>query len=205
MASQPTSYNWPANKPSDKISTWPQVRSWGVSIFYINTQVTFVRWPASQLQLASQPAIWQKCQSNQKSDPWVGSGWHLLDGQSVDWPASQLQLASQQAIWQSVNLTLSQILRVSIFYINTQVTFGQMTSQPANCNWPVNQPSDKNVNLTKSQIPGGGSGWHFVGWPVSQLASQPAAIGQPTSHLTYCQPDPMSDLGGCPSFISIHK
>ena len=52
----------------------------GVSIFYINIQVTFC-------QMASQPAgIGQptshltKCQPNPKSDPDGGSGWHFVRG-----------------------------------------------------------------------------------------------------------------------------
>ena len=40
----------------------------------------------------------------------------------------------------------------------------------------------------KMSLPRGGSGWHFVWWAVSQPASLPAAIGQPTSHVTKYQP-----------------
>ena len=61
----------------------------------------------------------------------------------------------------------------------------QPTSQPAN------KPSGQNVNLAKIQILEEGSGQYFDRWPVSQQDIQPAAIGQPTSHLTIYQPDPI--------------
>ena len=106
-------------------------------------------------------------------------------------PASKLQLASQQAIWQNVNLTLSQISGVSILYINTQVTFCQMASQPANCNWPVNQSSDK-MQPNQKLDPWGGSGWHLVRWPVSQPASQmQLAANKPSDKMsTWPKSDP---------------
>ena len=50
----------------------------------------------------------------------------------------------------------------------------------------------QNVNLTQSQILGG-------------QASQPAAVGQPTSHLKNVNLTLIQILRRCPSFTSIHK
>ena len=68
----------------------------------------------------------------------------------------------------------------------------QPASQLASCNWPANQPCDK---ISTCQTSGwsdmwwqGASGWHFVWYAVSQPVSLPAAIGQPTSHVTRYQP-----------------
>ena len=88
----------------------------------------------------------------------------------------------------------SDLKKVSIFYINTQLTFCQMASQPA----AIGQPTS---HLTKCQpkpnsAPGEGSYQHFD----RRLVSQPAAIGQPTSHLTKCQTDPKSNLQGVSIF-----
>ena len=102
--------------------------------------------PASQLQLASQPAIWQNVNLTQSQILGEGQVDILLDGQSANQPAIQLQMVSQPDIWPNVNLILSWILGVCIFYINTQVTFCQITNQPASCNWPANQPSDQMSN-----------------------------------------------------------
>ena len=108
----------------------------------------FVRWPVCQPK-----SHLTKCKPNPKSDPGggfneimsgdficLGSGWHF-----VRWPVSQPAAIDQPVSY----LTKCQpdpksdLGGVSIFYISTQVTFCQMASQPANCYWPVNQPSDK--------------------------------------------------------------
>ena len=117
-------------------------------------------------------------------------------------PASHLQLASQQAIWKNVNLTLGQILGVSIFDINTQVTFfRRQASQPTAIGQSTShltkyQPNPKNQILGEGQV-------NIL--LDGQSANQPASQLQFASHLTNCQPGPKSDLGGCPSFTSIHK
>ena len=109
---------------------------------------------ASQLQLSSQPAIWQNVNLT-LSQILVGCPsftsihkWHF-----VRWPASQLQLASQPAIWQNVNLTWSQIHWGGFNEITSgwvhlprvRLAFCEMASQPASCDWPANQPYDKMV------------------------------------------------------------
>ena len=134
---------------------WPNVKL-ALSLIFMGAFIWlglcwhFVRWPVNQPAAIGQPkSHLTKCQPNPKSDPWGGSGWHLWDGQSAscNWPA--YKPSNKMSTWQSD-------LGGVIFYINTQVTFCQMASQPFN---------------------------------------QPAAIGQPTSHLTKCQPDPKWDPG----------
>ena len=130
------------------------------SPFYGGVYLAMVRLTFCEMAVSQPAAIGQpishltKCQTNPNSDPRVRQADILWDHQSSKQPASQLQLASQPAIWQAVNLSLSQILGgVHLF-----------------------------TSIHK---------WHFVRCPTSQ----PGAVGQPTSHLTKCQPDPQSYWG----------
>ena len=140
VTSQPASWNWPANKPSDKMSTWLYIRSVGKHlpkcrkvIWFLSTLWGFAlashrpfiekmfdnsldNQSASQLQLASQPAIWQNAKlilililRGYLSFTSLHK-WHLPDGKM----ANQILLPSQPAIWQNVNLALSQILGVQL-------------------------------------------------------------------------------------------
>ena len=129
---------------------WPNVKLalsqiLGVFILYINTQVSFCQM-ASQLQLASQPAIWQNVNLIQSQMVREGQVDILWDGQSANQPVSQFQFASH-------------------------LTKCQPDSQSYLCVWRVIWPSQisPNVNLTQSLMLGGGkfdqiSTWLKV-WP----------------------------------------
>ena len=69
-------------------------------------------------------------------------------------------------------------------------------THPPNCNWPANHPSDKMSADPNSDLEGVSIFHINTQVAFCEMANQPAAIGQPTSHLTKCQPDPKSQLEG---------
>ena len=162
--------------------------------------------PASQLQLASHPAIWQNVNLTQIQNLGKAHINILIDGQS----ASQLQLAANKPSDKMVNWPSIRSSGVSIFYINTHLTFCQMASQPAS-----QQAIWQNVNLTHSQILGEVQVNIFLD---GQSASQLQLASQPTiwqninltlsqilgAHLTKCQPNPKSHLGDSSSAMPCH-
>ena len=112
------------------MSTWPKSDLGAVHILHQYTSGIL-----ADDQPASQPTSHLiKCQHNPKLDTGGGTGQYF-----VDWPVSQPAAIGQP----TSHLTKCQvdpksdIQGVSIFYINTQLTFCQIASQPA----AIGQPS----------------------------------------------------------------
>ena len=125
----PASCNWPANQPSDKISTW----------LYISSDQMMSTWP--------------------DLDVWSGAGWHFVrwavhQAGSCNWQANQASDKISTWPYISSDQMMSTWPELDVWLGAGWHLVRWAVHQWASCNWPANKPSDKNVNLTQSQILG---------------------------------------------------